>query len=173
MGFLKNLFGKGASTLVNSVGNVLDNIITTKEEKLKLENELHKAEMQYKLEVRKLNVEEKKLFLEDKAGAREREVRIQTSPGSTKLGKNISSYLALLTTLLTFFLFYILVFERDKIPADSKDIILYILGVLSAIITQIFSYYFGSSLGSAAKNDILRDEQAITGAGQTQNNRAR
>ncbi len=160
MGFLKNLFGKGASSLVNSVGSVLDNVITTKEEKLKLENELRKAEMQYKIDLKKLNIEEKKVFLDDKASARNRETAIQTSPGSTKLGKNISSYLAIITTLLTFVLFYILVFERDSIPSDSKDIILYILGVLSAIITQIFSYYFGSSMGSADKNDMIRSDQA-------------
>ena len=36
-----------------------------------------------------------------------------------------------------------------------KDIILYILGVLSSTITTIFSYYFGSSKSSAKKDDTL------------------
>ena len=33
----------------------------------------------------------------------------------------------------------------------EKDIIIYVLGVLSAICTQVVSYYFGSSQGSAQK----------------------
>jgi predicted PurR-regulated permease PerM len=38
-----------------------------------------------------------------------------------------------------------------------KDIILYILGVLSSTITTIFSYYFGSSRSSAKKDDTLNE----------------
>jgi hypothetical protein len=47
----------------------------------------------------------------------------------------------------------------DSAPVDStrKDILIYILGVLSAIATQIISYYFGSSIGSKDKSDQLKD----------------
>lgn len=38
-----------------------------------------------------------------------------------------------------------------------KDIILYILGVLSSIITSIYSYYFGSSRSSAKKDEAISD----------------
>lgn len=38
---------------------------------------------------------------------------------------------------------------------DKKEIILYVLGVLSGILSQIYSYYFGSSQGSATKTDII------------------
>ena len=34
---------------------------------------------------------------------------------------------------------------------NEKDIIIYVLGVLSAVCTQVVSYYFGSSQGSAQK----------------------
>lgn len=40
-----------------------------------------------------------------------------------------------------------------------KDFILYILGVLSSIVTTIFGYYFGSSSSSARKDEI----RALTG----------
>jgi hypothetical protein len=39
--------------------------------------------------------------------------------------------------------------------ATQKDLVVYILGVLSAVVTQIFSYYFGSSQGSARKTDQI------------------
>ena len=48
------------------------------------------------------------------------------------------------------------ILEADKDRRSSqKEIILYILGVLSAIASQIFSYYFGSSKGSARKDETI------------------
>ena len=58
MGFLQSIFSSGASNIVSAVGGVVDNIVTTKEEKMQLENEIKKAEMQYQIEMRKLNLEE-------------------------------------------------------------------------------------------------------------------
>ena len=52
MGVLNKLFSGGASKLVESVGGVLDNVITTKEEKLEAKRKLkevilsHEAEME-------------------------------------------------------------------------------------------------------------------------------
>jgi hypothetical protein len=58
--------------------------------------------------------------------------------------------------VLSFTLFGVLIGFNNRIAAESRDIILYILGVLSAIITKIFSFYLGSSQGSQDKNDMLR-----------------
>jgi hypothetical protein len=52
MGVLNKLFSGGASKLVESVGGVLDNVITTKDEKLEAKRKLkelilsHEAEME-------------------------------------------------------------------------------------------------------------------------------
>jgi len=155
MGFIKDLFAGGASTLVDSVGKVLDNVITTKEEKLQLENEIKKSEMQFQLELKKMSNEEQQMILGDISSARQREVQVQTSEYATQLAKNVAPYLALGTTIITLGLFYVLIFTPTVIKGESKDVILYILGVLSAILTQIYSYYFGSSAGSAAKSHTL------------------
>lgn len=155
MGFLQDLFAGGANTLVNSVGKVLDNVVTTKEEKMQLENEIRKSEMQFQLELKKLNIEERQLVLGDMSNARNREIEVQNSEHASKLVKNVSPILAFATTFLTMLFFYILVFKPDSISENSKEIVLYILGVLSAILTQIYSYYFGSSAGSAEKNRMI------------------
>ena len=155
MSFLKNIFSGGASTLVDSVGKVLDNVVTTKEEKLQLENEIRKSEMQFQIDMKKLSNEEQQMILGDISSARQREVQIQTSEHATKLAKNIPPFLALGTTFITLMLFFILIFRPGNVPEQSKEIILYILGVLSAILTQIYSYYFGSSAGSAEKSRTL------------------
>ncbi|MBV5314052.1 MAG: hypothetical protein JZU47_12195 [Prolixibacteraceae bacterium] len=151
MGFIQDLFSGGAITLVDSVGKVLDNVVTTKEEKMQLENEIRKSEIQFQLEMKKLSNEEQRMIMDDMNSARNREVQIQTSENASKLAKSVSPILAFGTTLLTMLFFYILVFKPNSISADSKEIVLYILGVLSAILTQVYSYYFGSSAGSADK----------------------
>jgi hypothetical protein len=155
MSFLSNLFSGGASTLVESVGKVLDNVVTSKEEKMQLENEIRKSEMQFQVDMKKLSIEEQQMILSDVSSARQREVQVQTSEYATQLAKNVAPYLALGTTVLTLSLFFFLIFSTQEIPSQKKDIILYVLGVLSAILTQIYSYYFGSSAGSAAKSKTL------------------
>ncbi|MDD2306275.1 MAG: hypothetical protein PHP53_16345 [Prolixibacteraceae bacterium] len=158
MGFLQNLFSGGAGTLVDSVGKVLDNVITTKEEKMSLDNEIRKSEMQYQLDMQKLSNEEQQMILGDINSARQREVQVQTSEYATQLAKNVAPYLALGTTFITLTLFFVLIFRPGNVPQESKEIILYILGVLSAVLTQIYSYYFGSSAGSAAKSHTLASQ---------------
>ena len=162
MSFITDLFSGGASTIVDSVGKVLDSVITTKEEKMTLTNEIAKAEMQFQVDMQKLSNEERQMFIQDTGNARERETAIQTNPNSTKLGKNVASFLALGTVVLTLLLFYVLIFSKSPIVAEKKDIILYILGVLSATLTQIYSYYFGSSAGSSAKSQTIENLKSIS-----------
>jgi hypothetical protein len=155
MGFLQNLFSGGANTLVNSVGNVLDNLVTTKEEKMQLEIEMRKSEMQFQLDMKKLSNEEQQMILGDISNARQREVQMMNSENATKLNRNLMPFMALGTILLVLALFFVLIFTPSVIHSESKDIIMYILGVLSAVLTQIYSYYFGSSAGSAEKSKTL------------------
>lgn len=105
--------------------------------------------------MKKLSNEEHQMILGDISSARQREVQVQTSEYATQLAKNVAPYLALGTTLITLMLFFILIFRPGNVPEGSKEIILYILGVMSAILTQIYSYYFGSSAGSAAKSKTI------------------
>lgn len=156
MGFLQSIFSSGASDIVNAVGGVVDNIVTTKEEKMQLENEIKKADLQYQVEMRKLNVEEKAQVFGDIKDARAMASSVQTSANSSKLSKNVGPYLALGTTLLTFALFFALIFGYCE-QGNTKEIVLYILGVLSAIVTQIFSFYFGSSQSSSLKNQTIQN----------------
>ena len=155
---LSNLLTGGAGELINSVGNVLDKVVTTKGEKMGLENELKKADQQFQVDMKKLSVEEQQMVFQDIDSARKREMQIQTSPNATKLSKNVSPILALGSTILTLTLFFILVFRPDLIEEKSKEILMYILGVLSAILSQVFGYYFGSSQGSADKSKTIQQQ---------------
>lgn len=83
--------------------------------------------------------------------ARDRETAIATSDKAPMLNKLVTPILALGVVGLSFILFSILIFVDVK--PEAKDILIYILGVLSAAVTQILSYYFGSSQGSKDKSD--------------------
>jgi hypothetical protein len=80
--------------------------------------------------------------------ARNREIQIAIAEKAPLLNKIITPILALAVVTLTFILFYILMFRE---VGNEKDIIIYVLGVLSAVCTQVVSYFFGSSQGSAQK----------------------
>jgi hypothetical protein len=83
--------------------------------------------------------------------ARNREAAIATSDKAPMLNKLVTPILALGVVGLSFVLFSILIFVDVK--PEAKDILIYILGVLSAAVTQILSYYFGSSQGSKDKSE--------------------
>ena len=53
MGVLDKVFGGGAGKLVESVGGVLDNLTTTKEEKLEAKNKLEKIILNHEAEMQK------------------------------------------------------------------------------------------------------------------------
>ena len=121
------------------------------------------AQMEHEEELLKLRLEEDKLDLaelelrlKDTDSARDREVQISTSDKAPLLNKIVTPVLALSILFLTFALFGVVMFNDTPIEASRKDILIYILGVLSAIASQIVSYYFGSSAGSKEKTEALK-----------------
>ena len=93
--------------------------------------------------------------VEDRDSARKREAQIASSENAPTINKIITPVLAIGTILLSFLLFYIVAFDTSVFTNANKDIIIYILGVLSAIDTQIIGYYFGSSSASAEKTRTI------------------
>jgi multisubunit Na+/H+ antiporter MnhG subunit len=86
--------------------------------------------------------------------ARQREIAVASSSNVPMLNKLVTPVLALGVVGLSFILFAILIFV--DVQDNAKDILIYILGVLSAAVTQILGYYFGSSQGSKDKEDKLK-----------------
>ena len=122
------------------------------------------AQMEHEEELLKLRLEEDKLDLaelelrlKDTDSARDREVQISTSDKAPLLNKIVTPVLALSMLLMTFVLFGVVMFDNAPVEATRKDILIYILGVLSAIASQIVSYYFGSSAGSKEKTEALKE----------------
>ena len=133
---------------IEFAGKVVDRIWPDATEKQKAEAAQAVAELAHQENIFKDEVA-------DRSSARDREAQVATSEAAPTLNKIITPVLAIGTILLSFALFYIVAFDSAVFTTVNKDIIIYILGVLSAIDTQIIGYYFGSSSGSTQTRSFL------------------
>lgn len=163
--FLSNLFSSGAGNLVDAVGDAIDKNFTSDEERKELEVEEAKAAMQYKLQIKTLALDETKALLADTNSARDNQTRIQQSEHSSWLAKNVHSIMGMTIVAATFFMYiWIINLEPSKLTnSGMKDIVIYILGALTTISTQVAAYYFGSSVGSKDKQKALDNIAASVG----------
>lgn len=116
----------------------------------------HEEELlKIQLENNKLSLEETKAYLADVQDARANQTQVQTSVNAPWYVKAVQPFLAVLIVIITLGLFAYFVHMGGTLYGAQKEIVIYILGVLSAAITQILGYYFGSSKGSADKSQSL------------------
>ncbi len=137
----------GLETILSIGEKVLDRVLPDQEKaneaKLKLAELAHSG-----------NLKELETYAKDLDSARQREASIASSENAPLINKIITPILALAITGLSFVLFAVLIFV--EVTTEAKDILIYILGVLSALVTQVVSYYFGSSMGSKDKSEELK-----------------
>jgi hypothetical protein len=155
--------------LANAGMNLLGNFISIGKDKaikaikdktgidLSTKKELSPEEVQklkeFEVKNKELILQKTQMYLQDTQNARETFVSLNTSAKTPIFNKVFPNILAGVTVILTFILFYL--FTQGNFEGAKKDIVVYILGVLSTITTQIFAYYFGSSMGSKEKTQAL------------------
>lgn len=151
------VMAKGKDWVENKLGVQLKPDMTSEDyAKLKIAEMQHEEELlKLKLEDNKLDLQELDMRMKDTADARKRETEIATSEKAPLINKIVTPVLALFVTALTFILFAVLMFDSSPVEPSRKDILVYVLGALTAISTQVISYYFGSSIGSKNKSDQL------------------
>jgi len=147
-GFFGGLFTGGAANIVQTVGNVIDKFHTSDEQRISLENEIRKAEMSYKVEMKSLDIKETGLYLADVDSARDNQSRIQESEHSSWLSKNTQPLLALLLVGLCFGMFGNVLFGGLDTDPQTSNITMMILGGLISVLGQVVSYFFGASRDS-------------------------
>ena len=148
----QKIFSGGAGEIVDKVAGAVDRFVQTKEEKDAVNLEIRKVVSEELKAMEQEHTKQLEVYQKEMDSARNREIQIATADKAPLINKIVTPLLALGVILLTFILFYVLMFKQ---VGNEKDIIIYVLGVLSAISTQIISYYFGSSQGSAQKQKQL------------------
>ena len=151
------VMAKGKDWVENKLGVELKPDMTGEDyAKLQIAQMQHEEELlKLKLEDNKLDLQELDLRLKDTDSARKRETEIATSEKAPLINKIVTPVLALGVTAITFVLFGFLMFDSSPVEPSRKDVLVYVLGALTAISTQVISYYFGSSVGSKDKSAQL------------------
>jgi hypothetical protein len=105
------------------------------------------------MKLKELDLEYAKMDAQDRDSARNREIEIAKSDVHF-ITKNITSILAI-GILTGSIIIAMLVFFVD-FPDNQENILIFVLGSLFSIATQVVSYYFGSSQGSKDKTKEIQ-----------------
>ena len=141
MGILNFLTGN-AGSIIEAVKDIADEFITTDEEKFE---QMIKKEQ--------LRLTEEKMYLEDKQSARQ--MQIQALKQQDKFSKRFIYYYAILWTLIAGG--YVVGITFFEIPQQNIRFADTTLGFfLGTIIASIITFFYGSSLGSKEKTEILK-----------------
>lgn len=107
---------------------------------------LRKADQDFSIRMRELDIDLDKLSQEDRASARQ--MQIQTRDLTPRL-------LALLIVIGFFTLLGLMAFVQ--LPVKNESAIQIMLGSLAAAFGAVYQFFFGSSAGSQAKDQTIRE----------------
>jgi hypothetical protein len=130
MSIIKNLFSSGANELVKSVGGVIDNLHTSKEEKLEAEKQIKDMIMGYEAEMQKQVTERWKVDM----------------ASDSWLSKNIRPLVLIFLVVSTVLMIFI---DAGVIAFEVKDTWVDLLQLV--LITVIGAYFGGRSLEKVKK----------------------
>lgn len=109
---------------------------------------IKRADQDFALQMQELGFQNvqalEKIAADDRSSARQREMSVRD---------NTPRVLAYAYTLGYFIILIAIV--KFGIPAEVKDTIMTLLGILSTVQVGITTYYFGSSAGSSRKTEIM------------------
>ncbi|RME56706.1 hypothetical protein D6779_10110 [Candidatus Parcubacteria bacterium] len=106
---------------------------------------LKKADQDFAKAMKSLDVDLEKIASADRASARQREISLRD---------NAPKILATVVVAGFFSTLYVIAFV--PLPEGAQQPVNILLGALTAMLTQVGNYYFGSSRGSDHKTEILR-----------------
>lgn len=95
----------------------------------------------------------------DRASAREREADIAKATGHEDYTTKILAYVITVGFLVCIAAFLV---RANALPPDVKEILLLLMGVMGGAFTTVVGYYFGSSMGSKQKTDIMNQQVLST-----------
>lgn len=137
MKFLADKFTGG------DTGSVEDFLLASNPETLQ---KLKMAELEFKREMKKLDIDLEEIAYKDRDSARELAVKRGLLP---------QIILSAIYTAGYFGVMYMFMTGKISVPPESKVMFGGLLGVLSTAQIQIMNFFFGSSAGSKAKTDAM------------------
>lgn len=145
MSKIKRILQGGASEVIGAIGSVLDNVITNKEELAKAKLESEKEVNRHFEAVQENILKEQELQVKDRETARIREAEFVKATG------HIDWLMWVLAICGLGILVYCLYQIANKELAN-KELFIHFLGIIEGVVVSMYSYYFGSSVGSRIKD---------------------
>lgn len=130
--------------LLKDAGAIVDDLTTSKEEKLAAKQKLMELELNYRSKIFELEVQ-------DRDSARKREMTL-LSQGKRDWFMWFVGFVGLAS-----FCFAIYVVAYLTIPEPNRELFINLLGIIEGAVISIFGYYFGSSRGSDQKTEIIKN----------------
>ena len=123
-------------------------------------------EMAHNVEIQKLILEEERMYLQDRADARSRQVESEKATGKRDINLYVLAYLYTGGFFITIIVMTIFTF-LGKVPAEVPQFAVFLLGnlfgTLSAGVGAVMQYFFGSSKGSADKTAAIMELKEFAG----------
>lgn len=143
MSLLSNVMTGGVGTVIDTVGKLAGELITTDKERLDAENEN-----------RRLGIDETKAFLADTDSARKHDASVQESENASFLAKNVAYWIDLFIVCATFGMAYMILFK--EIPPANKEIFYTTFGSLITLCMTVVNFHRGSSFRSQSKDATIK-----------------
>lgn len=158
MGLLTNILSGGAEKLIGTVGSVVDNLVTSKEEKEALKIELQKEINRHTEATAAEATKQMEAELKDVQDARDANVKIQESDKATWWAKNTAYFLDVFLGLIWGFVTVFLVMKAMRLVEAVQVDLTAIYGIYSTITATFMislNFHRGSSRGSQEKQKKL------------------
>lgn len=140
--FIAQALGKNEPKTENELLELVQGALGDPELTLKLKE----ADNAFKIKTRELGVDVFRLEVDDRKNARDL-AKVNMLPQIV-----ISTIFILAFSLIC----YVVFSGKVQLEGVAKDIVVYLLGILSAGVTQIMNFWFGSSAGSKEKTHSMK-----------------
>jgi hypothetical protein len=153
--FLKSIIGDGAAKIGESIKGIIDESKFSAEEKAEIELKMAEVINKHSETMATLAEQETEAYLKDTQSAREANARIQESERASWLAKNMA-YCLDITLVLAFISMLVIIIFR-VVPENNKELFYTAFGLLGGYVSTVINFHRGTSAGSKASGDTLRN----------------
>jgi len=134
MGWFSDIISGGVDKIVDSVGNAVDKVFTSDEERLKLQNELEKIRLEAKLSAAKME-QEAEAKMEEEISKRWQADMSSDEPMAKKVRP---------LSLIYLLFFMSLIIVTDSVEILAFDVKESYVDLIQILLLTVFAAYFGS-----------------------------
>jgi hypothetical protein len=151
-GLFAKIFSLGAGEILKGASEILDKVITNKEEVIVAKTELQKIVNEHTARMEELAVRADENYLSDIASARA--MNTEGIKNADSFVRRFPYYLAALIILAAFGLITLVL--TGDIPKDKENMVFTIIGILGGAMTTVIAFFYGSSKSSQTKDETIK-----------------